>query len=354
MDIDMLPEVRVPMAPKTKFPCTDVDDQPHVLVEQLPASQQQVPRTSTGANAAVMISDLQQPLLSPPASTEGSPERAHSLSHDEMSMREMATIAEAQLETRMEEELFVGIARGSSGSSGKRMRSTSVSAASTPNKEGHMMSRMFPRMGDMSQAVSQAVNQKANRADLFANHGIWQRIARHPVFEAGTLAVIVMNTIWIAIDTDYNHADVLCKAPLIFQIADNLFCSFFTFELTFRFMALKDKKLAYHDGWFVFDAALVVLMIWETWGQVWLYISLGVNWGGNARSSTIFRIFRIFRITRVARTAKLLHRVPELMILVKGMTIAMRSVFAILCLLSLTIYIFAIIFAQLLAGTAVG
>jgi hypothetical protein len=61
----------------------------------------------------------------------------------------------------------------------------------------------------------------------------------------------------------------------------------------------------------------------------------------------------VFRLSRVARTARLLNSIPELMILAKGMLIAVRSVLSILFLLTLVIYIFAVTFTQVLAGTPV-
>jgi hypothetical protein len=113
-----------------------------------------------------------------------------------------------------------------------------------------------------------------------------------------------------------------------------------------RFMAFKVKVNALKDSWFVFDGVLVALMIWETWILVFLYLVL--NAGANDMpSSSILRIFRVFRLTRVARTARLLTSVPELMILAKGMFVAMRSVLAVLVLLTLVIYIFAIVFVEL-------
>ena len=39
----------------------------------------------------------------------------------------------------------------------------------------------------------------------------------------------------IAVETDHNHADILCNAPMIFQIIDNLFCFWFSFEILGNF-----------------------------------------------------------------------------------------------------------------------
>jgi hypothetical protein len=75
---------------------------------------------------------------------------------------------------------------------------------------------------------------------------------------------------------------------------------------------------------------------------------------GVAKGSLALRVFRIFRISRVARVGRFLKMMPELLLLVKGMTIAIRSVFATLILLAMAIYVFAIVFRELLTGTQVG
>lgn len=70
--------------------------------------------------------------------------------------------------------------------------------------------------------------------------------------------------------------------------------------------------------------------------------------------SSLLRIFRLLRLTRVARLARITRQIPELAILVKGLIMALRSVFSTLCLLLLIVYVFAVLFTQLLKGTNVG
>merc|ERR1712151_393897 len=72
--------------------------------------------------------------------------------------------------------------------------------------------------------------------------------------------------------------------------------------------------------------------------------------GGN---SSLLRMVRLLRLTRMARMARLLRAMPELMILVKAIFVAFRSVFFTLLLLSVMIYVFAIAFVQLSDGTVV-
>lgn len=56
----------------------------------------------------------------------------------------------------------------------------------------------------------------------------------------------------------------------------------------------------------------------------------------------------------MARMARLLRAMPELMVLIKGMVVAMRSVFFTLCLLAGILYVFGIAFVQLMKGTDAG
>lgn len=63
---------------------------------------------------------------------------------------------------------------------------------------------------------------------------------------------------------------------------------------------------------------------------------------------------RLARLSRMARMARLLRAMPELMILIKGIVAATRSVFFTLLLLCLLLYVFAIAFTQLTVDTQVG
>lgn len=73
--------------------------------------------------------------------------------------------------------------------------------------------------------------------------------------------------------------------------------------------------------------------------------------GGNG---SVLRVARLLRLSRMARMARLLRAMPELMIMIKGMMAACRSVFFTLILLGIIIYIFAIAFTQLCGGSEVG
>jgi hypothetical protein len=184
--------------------------------------------------------------------------------------------------------------------------------------------------------------------------GCAQALVQSARFQELTAAVIIVNVIWLAIDTDFNKAELLCDAPPLFIVVNNIFCSFFFFEVVLRFWASRSTWATLTDFHFLFDAFLVATMAWETWIEVALYLYTGWPQSGSTKGSSVLRVFRIFRVSRVARLGRLLRIIPELLVLIKGMMIAMRSVFATLLLLVLAIYVFAIIFTSLLSQTALG
>eukprot|EP00928_Gymnodinium_smaydae_P029819 TRINITY_DN22351_c0_g6_i1.p1 TRINITY_DN22351_c0_g6~~TRINITY_DN22351_c0_g6_i1.p1 ORF type:complete len:642 (+),score=87.52 TRINITY_DN22351_c0_g6_i1:97-2022(+) len=219
--------------------------------------------------------------------------------------------------------------------------------------------RVFAGSSDIQKQVQRSLtSENIAEEDVYSESGFWASLVKSERFENSVLIVIILNTIWLAFDTDLNKADVLCNAPMVFQIMDNFFCVCFSFELSARFLAYKKKRNAFADRWFLFDLFLVLTMIWETWVEVLLYlltqkqVAEGPQ-GSNVRSITVLRVFRVFRLLRVARLARVFQAVPELLILAKGVKAAMRGMVVTLSTLLLVIYILAIVFTQLLSHTEI-
>jgi len=68
----------------------------------------------------------------------------------------------------------------------------------------------------------------------------------------------------------------------------------------------------------------------------------------------LIRIVKVMRMTKMARMVRLLRAIPELMILVKSVAVATRSVFFTLCLLLIVLYLFALFFVQLYRSGLIG
>lgn len=218
--------------------------------------------------------------------------------------------------------------------------------------------KLIATIEDQHEDIMNLLDNKAyNVEDMYKTEGLFQAVARNNVFTYMTLLVIIMNTVWISVDSDLNTHTVLCNADMIFQVVGNFFCFYFFAEIVIRFLAFQRKSDAFRDGWFIFDFFLMLLMAWETWIEVAIYIYSGghVKGGGpTARRSQVLRVFRILRLTRIARVSRIFRFVPELMVLLRGMIMALRSAIVVLLLQALIVYIYAIVFKLLLDDSDIG
>ncbi|CAE7252670.1 CACNA1S, partial [Symbiodinium necroappetens] len=201
-------------------------------------------------------------------------------------------------------------------------------------------------------------------------------IVRNPWFERLTLSVIFLNAVEMAINAEFSDYTVITEADPIFIVAEVLFCIFFTVELVIRYATYISTCQALKDAWFSFDFALVVLMNVEiAFVNLFPFIILLTMDVSLRRLSTVYRTcdllevfpllsavgqggdtlntanaLRVARVLRVLRTARLVKLMPELMILVKGMLVACRSVFFTLVLLLLITFVFSITFIEFSRG----
>ncbi|CAE7747785.1 Cacna1h, partial [Symbiodinium sp. CCMP2456] len=224
-------------------------------------------------------------------------------------------------------------------------------------------------------------------------------IVRNPWFERLTLSVIFLNAVEMAINAEFSDYTVITEADPIFIVAEVLFCIFFTVELVIRYATYISTCQALKDAWFSFDFLLVVLMI--AFVDLLLFIILltsdikmdvslrclptvyrtcdllevfpllsAVGQGGDTlNTANALRVARVLRVLRTARMApqlqkalskidhlvqltraRLVKLMPELMILVKGMLVACRSVFFTLVLLLLITFVFSITFIEFSRG----
>jgi len=203
-----------------------------------------------------------------------------------------------------------------------------------------------------------------NVTDYYKSEGTWQYIARRVWFETLTLVVIAANAVWMGIDADNNTWDTLLESPKGFIIVENFFCVYFLVELFIRFMAFKRKLDTLKDSWFVFDSALVVFMIVETWVMMLVQAVAqstkrgnGVgeeDTGGPVIDPSTLRLIRLLRLSRMARMARLFKAIPELKIMMKGLVAGLRPVSVTLTILTLVLYVFGVLFTQMARNTNIG
>lgn len=214
---------------------------------------------------------------------------------------------------------------------------------------------VFADAAEMKDRVRQAITKKEyNVFDFYKTEGVAQALARHTFFEYFTLLIIGVNAIWISVDVDLNDEELLLDAHPVFQVAEHLFCLYFSFEWIVRFAAFQVKRNGFRDAWFIFDSILVLTMILETWIMTLVVFLMGGSSSTGLGNTSVLKLVRLVRLTRMARMAKLLRAIPELIVLIKGIFVASRSVFFTLVLLILGVYFFAIVFRQLTADSDIG
>eukprot|EP00440_Ansanella_granifera_P058249 gb/GFBE01063137.1/.p1 GENE.gb/GFBE01063137.1/~~gb/GFBE01063137.1/.p1 ORF type:complete len:660 (+),score=126.26 gb/GFBE01063137.1/:1-1980(+) len=184
--------------------------------------------------------------------------------------------------------------------------------------------------------------------------GLSQRCVKNAAFQNATLFMIVLYAIWVSIDAEFNDAPTLATASPVFQVMENVFCAFFFVELLIRFCAFRATCHACRDFSFVFDAGLVFLTVMETWLLPLFVAATGTEDNVTMQNSSWLRLLRLFRLTRLARTARLVQAVPELVIMVKGVIAAMRSVLVTALLMIMLLYVLGVSLKQTAQGTEAG
>jgi len=223
-------------------------------------------------------------------------------------------------------------------------------------EEKHQPKPIFTNSDALKEKVRTTLSNSSTTSieNFYWDTGIWQKIARSQYFEYITLVIIGINAIWIAVELELNPAELLIDADPAYQVVENLFCAYFAFEWLVRFKAFRRKCHAFKDGWFVFDSCLAALMAAETWVMTAVVGVTGYRGGQELGGASVLRVVRLLRLTRMARVARLLRAFPEVLIMVKGIVAAMRSVFITMALLSVIIYMFGIALRQETAGTEAG
>lgn len=256
---------------------------------------------------------------------------------------------ESQEEIQRKKTVRTTYSSEASGYSGRRQSKTK--SQSEELKTGGMLMQLNPDLAKDAVRDRAAAEFGKPRLEIMKTEGRLYGIATHPLFERITLAVILLNAGWIGVDIELNKADMLFRADPVFIIMENFFCIFFLAELIVRFGLFKKTSYVIKDIWFLADFFLVSLMILETW--VVPVIDAFTNGSGSGMSSgaSVLRVARVMRVLRTARMARLVRLMPELMILIKGMMVAFRSVFFTLLLLLLITYVFAVAFVQFARDT---
>jgi hypothetical protein len=218
-----------------------------------------------------------------------------------------------------------------------------------PQAAGRKKRGMFTDVDEMKKQVRTAILKPYDVSMYYKplKSSLCARIAVHDLFEATSLAVVAVNSLWLSIDIDLNGSTPSREKHVAYQIIEYVFFAWFVAEILVRFGAFKWKCDCVKDFWFNFDASLVLLMTFDT--LLPLVASKGFTF-----NTSILRLARLVKITRMGRIARVLKRWPELSVMLQGMGIACRSVVSTVIFLIIMVYVFAVAFRYLTIDTAVG
>lgn len=144
-----------------------------------------------------------------------------------------------------------------------------------------------------------------------------KKLTNNKVFELSIIAVILVNSILIGVETYTNDNTIKMIQQIILGI--------FTFEIIMRFIAADSIKGFFKDGWNLFDLSLVIIgYIPETMVA-------------NASMMMALRVLRVFRVLRLLRTAK------EIKVIITVLIRSFSAMFYNVILFVIFVYLYAII-----------
>lgn len=146
---------------------------------------------------------------------------------------------------------------------------------------------------------------------------VCRNITTHKWFELAIIAVILLNSFLIGVETYTDNTTIYTVQEVILGI--------FTIEIILRFIAADSVKAFFEDGWNIFDLTLVVIG----------YIPEAVVTNGSMMMT--FRVLRVFRVLRLLRTAK------EIKLIITVLIRSFSAMFYNVVLFFIFVYLYAII-----------
>ena len=153
-------------------------------------------------------------------------------------------------------------------------------------------------------------------------------------FNAFFGSLILLYAVCIGVEADLTDAEEDVGTKNLLKVIEVIFLTLFTLELAVRLVYRESLRDFVLDGWNLMDGILVCIGILDL-------LSAALD----LREVTVLRILRLLKLYRLLR---LLRFFKQLYLLVFGYIQAMRTLSWVFVLLTLIIYIFAILVKQLI------
>ena len=174
-----------------------------------------------------------------------------------------------------------------------------------------------------------------------------KKFVRHPYFDVFFAVVVLTNAVFIGIDLQIRltrHGD----QPIALRVIQYFYALLFAVELALRILAFGRRLLLSEDWmWSLLDIFIVATSLWEIAAGIMREVGMeDVSSIGGVSSLKAFRIIRLTRILKTVRVIRLFRFVLALRTLITSIFSTLKSLFWALMLLTLIVYVFAILFAQ--------
>ena len=152
-------------------------------------------------------------------------------------------------------------------------------------------------------------------------------------FKFASFVVVLTSSLWIGVTLDWPEQSYG-------HLVENFFCVFFLGEALLLVLSNKTR-----DASVIFDCSLAALSVVDTWVMPALLNTLSL------KSLAVLRIVRLFRVLRLGRV---INRIPEIMVVLRGLMLSARGVFAVMLLEAFVLYSAAITLRVLSDETPLG
>eukprot|EP00929_Paragymnodinium_shiwhaense_P076583 TRINITY_DN39395_c0_g1_i6.p1 TRINITY_DN39395_c0_g1~~TRINITY_DN39395_c0_g1_i6.p1 ORF type:complete len:647 (+),score=160.21 TRINITY_DN39395_c0_g1_i6:76-1941(+) len=166
-----------------------------------------------------------------------------------------------------------------------------------------------------------------------------QRLVWHPVFEGTTCLLIVVNSIFIGLETQASSDSASLEACM-YRKMSSFFCLVFSLEMSTRLLAYgKDYFKSKTWLWNVFDLVVTCNQVLE---QI-----LSHTAAASDPDSSLRQLFSVLRLVRILRLLRVLRLVDEFQKIIAAIAGSVESLLWLMMFLMVVIYLCGVLFTQL-------
>ncbi|CAK9056762.1 unnamed protein product [Durusdinium trenchii] len=228
----------------------------------------------------------------------------------------------------------------------KPRRASVTSAAEAAQAEAAKKVPQSPQTEDIQKFRRDPSMRSAKKGE---ESSCLSKLVKHRLFESFFGVVVLTNAIFIGIDVDLSARET--SRPMALRVMQYIYAVLFTSELLLRLCAAGGHFLRTEDwAWNLLDVLVVLSSLWDV--AVDIISIVGTTSVESIAGVSSLKSFRIIRLTRLLRTVqfvRIFRFVIALRTLVTSILHTMKALVWALFLLLLIVYVFAVLFTQVIS-----